>query len=360
VAIDVGAALDFAGNPPFASGGVPTTGSALDLELRGGSSPDLAIADGAAGVSVYGLSASAGTPAIVTFTPRGTVALSTAWGSPYARDLAWISNTRDSIYVAAAASAGGLQIIRVPLSGGGAPSLVMAQQTAAPAIGIAGAWTGTLGAALGAGGVGLLKTPGAALLDRITTGAAAPFTPPVTLARGAPWAATGAALEVAAFQAASSGSSALSFESTAGPIPDLLISDGPRLLALRPGSAPVTGIGTEQAAPAAPRLTLRVAPNPVERIAIFEVGSAGDAVGGSSSAAGAALGPVRLEIFDVRGRLVRRWNAQAAGAGVTSPARIAWDGLDDSKRRVGSGRYWARVTRLRGGETSVARFLVLR
>ncbi len=149
VAIDVGAALDFIGNPPFAAGTLSTPGSALDLELRGGSSPDLAIADGASGVSVYGLTASGGIPATVTFTPRGSVSLSNAWGTPYARDLAWVSNTKDSSYVAVAASAGGMQLVRVPPAGGGAPSLVLAQQTLAPAIGIAGAWTGTL--ARGAG-----------------------------------------------------------------------------------------------------------------------------------------------------------------------------------------------------------------
>jgi hypothetical protein len=362
VAIDVGAALDFIGNPPFAAGSIATPGSALDLELRGGSSPELAIADGATGVSLYGLSASGGTPAIVTFTPRGTVALSTAWGTPYARDLAWISNTKDSTYVAAAASAGGLQILRVPPAGGAAPSLVLSQQTAAPAIGIAGAWTGTLAVAEGFGGIALMKAPGAAFLDRIAGGAAAPFTAPVTLARGAPWAATGAPLEVAAFQAASSAASALFFEATAGPIPDLLVSDGSRLLALRPGSAPVTAVGVKATAPPAPRVTLAVAPNPVERIATFEVRSESDAVGDGSRAAGAAagpsLGPIRLEIYDVQGRLVRRWDVTPAGT--PSRTRLVWDGRDEVKRRVGSGRYWARVTRLRGGGTAAAGFLVLR
>src|SRR5262249_5419417 len=40
VAIDVAAALDTLSNPPYGAGVLPTPGNALDLELRGGSSPD--------------------------------------------------------------------------------------------------------------------------------------------------------------------------------------------------------------------------------------------------------------------------------------------------------------------------------
>ncbi len=362
VAIDVGAALDFIGNPPFAAGSIATPGSALDLELRGGSSPDLAVADGASGVSVYGLSASSGIPAVVTFTPRGTVALSTAWGTPYARDLAWVSNTKDSSYVAVAASAGGMQIVRAPAPGGGAPSLVLTQQTLSPAIGIAGSWTGTIAVAAGAGGVALMRAPGAGFLNRIAPAAAAPFTAPVTLARGIPWAATGAALEIAAHQTPSGGASALCFEATAGPIPDLLVSDGTRLLALRPGSAPVTSIEVEPTTPAAQRVRLAVAPNPVERNAVFEVRSewvaTGDGTGFRAMGSGPPLGPVRLDIYDVRGRLVRRLTLARGNS--LPVARLVWDGQDEARRRVGSGRYWARVTQLHGTRTAVARFLVLR
>ena len=356
VAIDVGAALDFIGNPPFAAGTLSTPGSALDLELRGGSSPDLAIADGASGVSVYGLTASGGIPATVTFTPRGSVSLSSAWGTPYARDLAWVSNTKDSSYVAVAASAGGMQLVRVPPAGGGAPSLVLAQQTLAPAIGIAGAWTGTLGVAQGAGGVGLFQAPGAGFLDRIAPAAAAPYTAPVTLARGAPWAATGAALEVASHQTPSGIATALVFHQTTGPIPELLVSDGARLLVLRPGTAPITAVDIEPKSPPARRLSLSVAPNPVERNALFEVRSeaSGPGVGGAGSAA--PLARIRIEIFDVHGRLIRRLSVAGTEIGV----RAAWDGMDGSRRPVSSGRYWARVTGPPGGETAIVRFVVLR
>ena len=360
VAIDVGAALDFIGNPPFAAGSVATPGSALDLELRGGASPDLAVADGAAGVSVYGLTASGAIPATVTFTARGAVALSNAWGTPYARDLAWISNTKDSVYVAVAASAGGLQIVRVPAAGGGSPTLVFTQQTLAPAIGLAGTWIGTLAVAEGTGGVGLLRAPGAGFLDRIAAAAAAPFTAPVSLARGAVWSATGAALEVSSHQTPSGNASALSFEQT--PIPDLLVSDGPRLLVLRTGSAPITAVDVPSTPPAAHRVRLAVAPNPVERTAVFEVRSEwildGSGTGSRAASVGPPLGPLRLDIFDVQGRLVRRLTL-APGAAPSS-ARLAWDGRDDAKRRVASGRYWARVTQVAGAGTAVARFLVLR
>lgn len=369
VAIDVGAALDFIGNPPFAAGAIATPGSALDLELRRGPSPDLAVADGTSGVAVYALTASSGVPATVTFTPRGSVALSSAWGTPYARDVAWVSNTEDSLYLAAAAAAGGVQIVRVPLPGAGSPSLVMTQQTAAPAIGIAGAWTGTIAAALGTGGVALLRAPGAAFLDRITGAAAAPYTAPVALARGAPWAATAAALEVASHQAPSNNATALLFKETTGPIPNLLVSDGPRLLVLRPGQAQITGVEVERTVPAARRVRLSVSPNPIERNAIFEVRSEGEPSGSTAGVRTAAaeppLGPVRLEIFDVQGRLVRKIIARPEATPYV--ARISWDGRDEAGRPVASGRYWARATQVNQNgsavaqtRSAVARFLVLR
>lgn len=362
VAIDVGAALDFIGNPPFASGSIPTPGSALDLELRGGSSPDLAVADGASGVAVFGLTASSGVPATVTFTPRGTVALSSAWGTPYARDVAWVSNTQDSLYLAAATGAGGVQIVRVPKPGMGSSSLVMVQQTAAPAIGLAGAWTGTVAAALGTGGVALMRAPGAAYLDRITSVAAAPYTAPVALARGATWAATAAALEVASHQAPSSSATALQFEEGVGSIPDLLVSDGTRLLVLRPGQAQITGVEVEPTVPAVHRVRLAVTPNPIEENAVFEVRSewalSGAPPAERAATAGPPLGPVRLEIFDVQGRLIRRIVARPDAT--PSVARVVWDGRDETERRVGSGRYWARVTQVNRTGSAVAPFLVLR
>jgi len=360
VAIDVAAALDSIANPPFAAGSVATPGSALDLEVHGGAATDLAVADGAAGVSVYRLSVSSGTPAIVTFTPRGAVPLSSGFGTPYARDLVWISISQESTYVAVAASAGGVQIVRVPTSIGTAPSLVLFQQTLAAAIGIAGAWTGTLGVAEGTSGVALMRSPGAGTLDRIGPGAPAPYTAPVSLARGVNWAATGAPLEVASHHSTMSSASALCFEATAGPIPDLLVSDGARVLSLRPGTASITAVEAEST-PLPYRLSLSVAPNPMEGGGEFLVRSAWDAAGSSGSraaGAGPALGPVRVEIYDVQGRLVRRLLDGTPGA--TSVARLRWDGRDQQGRRLSSGRYWARVTRLFGSGSDTTPLLMLR
>ncbi|HKW51144.1 MAG TPA: FlgD immunoglobulin-like domain containing protein, partial [Candidatus Eisenbacteria bacterium] len=351
VAIDVAAAVDSIGNPPFAAGTLPTPGSALDLEVRGGSATDLAIADGGSGVSVYRLSFDGGIPASVTYTPRGSHALSSAWGTPYARDIAWISNAGESTYVAVAASAGGVQILRVPTSIG--MSLVLAQQTLAPAIGIAGAWTGTLGVAEGPGGVALMTSPGAGFLDRIAPAAGPPYTAPVVLGRGVPWAATGSALEVASHQSITGSASALCFDATSGPIPDLLVSDGARLLSLRPGTAPITAVEVEPTPPRPYRVTLRVTPNPMEGGGEFlvrsEWGAGGSSSGARVAAAGPALGPVRIEIYDVQGRLVRRLLDATHGA--ASILRLRWDGRDEQGRKLSSGRYWARATRLFGSGT---------
>jgi flagellar hook capping protein FlgD len=359
VAIDVDAALDTAGNPPFAAGTLATAGSTLDLEIRGGPTPDLVIADGAGGVPVYRLSISSGTPAAVTFTPRGAIPLSAAWGTPHARDLAWLSVSQETTYVAIAASAAGVQIGRVPL--GPPPSLVMIQQTLAPAIGVAGAWTGTLGVAEGTSGVALMRCPGAGFLDRIAPAAGPPYTGPVNLARGAPWVATGSALEVASHQSITSSASALCFESTTGPIPDLLVSDGTRVLSLRPGTAPVTAVETtDSKAPIPFRVRLSVTPNPMEGGGVFVIRSEWDAAASGSRAAGVgpALGPVRVEIYDVQGRLVRRLLHATDGTGAS--ARLQWDGRDEQGRRLSSGRYWARATRLFGSGSATAPVLMLR
>ncbi len=361
VAIDVDAALDTVGNPPFAAGSLATPGSTLDLEVRGGSATDLVIADGAAGVSVYRLAVSSDAPAAVTFMPRGAVSLSSAWGAPYARDLAWVSNSKDSTYVAVAAAAGGVQIVRVSHAVGVAPSLILSQQTLAPAIGIASAWTGTLGVAEGTSGVALMRSPGAGFLDRITPAASPPYTAPVVLGRGVSWAATGAALEVASHQSITSSASALSFDPTTGPIPDLLVSDGARVLSLRPGTAPITAVETEPTSPIPYRVRLSVTPNPMEGGGVFLVRSEWDPAGSSSGAraagAGPALGPVRIEIYDVQGKLVRRLLDGTPGV---ASAALRWDGRDEHGRRLSSGRYWARVTRLFGSGSATTPVLMLR
>jgi hypothetical protein len=57
--------------------------------------------------------------------------------------------------------------------------------------------------------------------------------------------------------------------------------------------------------------------------------------------AAARAGHCRLEIFDLAGRLVRRLECEAAGAGLRT---VAWDGADARGRPVSSGAYICRVT----------------
>ncbi|MBK7045144.1 MAG: hypothetical protein IPH48_01170 [bacterium] len=64
-------------------------------------------------------------------------------------------------------------------------------------------------------------------------------------------------------------------------------------------------------------------------------------------------GPVRLEIFDVRGRLVRRLVSSALEAG---RHEVLWDGRDDQGVGAASGTY---VARLRAAEVTVSRKMQL-
>jgi hypothetical protein len=324
VAVDVDAAIDSLGPVPYAAGTLATQGSALDLELRGGTTPELVLADGSGGVALYDVSVGTGAPALVTFTPRGEVPLSGMWGAPDARDLAWVSNSSDSSYVALAAAAGGVQIVRVP-RGTGAPTLVLAQQTAAPAIGIAGAWTGTLGVAMGAGGVALLRAPGVSELDKIQPGAPAPYTWPVNLARGQSWGPSGG-LERARHQGWTASATSLRFRDAAGAMPDLMASDGMRLLVLRPGTASITSVEARSAPSAVARI--RVLPNPTSGAMWMEIGRA---------APFSRLTPLTIRIADARGRLVRTLRIVDSGPLV----RLFWDGRDNHGRAVASGHYWA-------------------
>jgi len=54
----------------------------------------------------------------------------------------------------------------------------------------------------------------------------------------------------------------------------------------------------------------------------------------------AATGLVRVEICDLRGRVVRNLAERVMAAG---PARVAWDGRDDRGAVLPSGVYLARV-----------------
>ena len=172
-----------------------------------------------------------------------------AWGTPYARDVAWIPNTGDSAYAAVAAGAGGVQIVRAPRRG--APSLVLVQQSAGP---------DRPGRRLdrharrGAGrrGVALLRAPAAADLNQIGPAAPPPYTAPVVLSRVQSWGASGG-LERALHLNWATSATALRFRDDAGSIPDLMVSDGTRLLVLRPGTAAITGVAVaEHSPPAAP------------------------------------------------------------------------------------------------------------
>lgn len=103
--------------------------------------------------------------------------------------------------------------------------------------------------------------------------------------------------------------------------------------------AGVTGVGDTPAVPAATAL-VSIHPNPFNpqtRIA-YDL---------------AADGPVRLEIFDLRGKRVRTLIATAQPAG---RHEAAWNGQDDSGQSVASGTY---VARLVAGEARFAGKLVL-
>jgi hypothetical protein len=280
--------------------------------------------------------------------------------------VAWISNSRDSVYVAVAAGGGGLQIARVPATG--APVLVLAQQTSGTPCAVATAMTGIVATAHASGGVALFQSPGRAALDLVTPGAGAPYTAPVVLGSGTSFPG-GVPLERAHFQNPAGGATSLAFEPTAGPLPDLFVSDSSRLLVLRPGAMTVTAVERE------PRLVpsvkgsirLDVFPNPVgaEAIVRARVAAVADITGGPALLRATA----RIDILDVQGRMVRtlRGSLPPSGSSPTSGTgsdvaeiRLAWDGRDRAGRRVPSGRYWARLRsdgRTVGGATP---FLVLK
>jgi hypothetical protein len=106
--------------------------------------------------------------------------------------------------------------------------------------------------------------------------------------------------------------------------------------------SPLTGIGDDAPPPA--RLALRVAPNPFNPSTAI-----------SFVLAGAA--PVRLDIYDVSGRRVRRLVDGPMGGG---PQTVPWDGRDDRGRSVASGVYFARCERLDSGQTGSARLVLIK
>ncbi len=92
----------------------------------------------------------------------------------------------------------------------------------------------------------------------------------------------------------------------------------------------VTGVPDQDGLPAVTRLHAAV-PNPFNPLTTLSFDLAGP-------------GPVRLDVFDLRGRLVRRLLDQPLPAGVH---RVAWDGRDSKGRAAASGTY---LYRLRAGD----------
>ena len=351
VAIDVLAALDSLPGVPYVAGTLPTPGNALDLELRGGPDPDLAIADGASGVSTWQVIADAAAPTTVSFLLHGAVTLDATWGTPHARDVAWVINAPDTTYLAVAASAAGMQILRAPPSG--APFLALVQRTSAPVIGVACAMIGTVGAALGANGVALLRLPGPGLLDSIAPGAPMPYTAPVVIDQGGSWNG-GVPLAVASFGTPNSSSTSLVFLPGTEPVPDLLVSDGARTLMLRSGTASLVGVGDPQRPSLSPGPRLVVHPNPAFGRAEFRVtwDRAAGVVPRSDE-------PTRFEIFDLNGRPVRHLTAPPSATSIPGGiARIGWDGLDQRGEALAPGRYWVRARQ--GSWSALGGFVVLR
>ncbi|HSQ59367.1 MAG TPA: hypothetical protein VLT84_02870, partial [Acidobacteriota bacterium] len=344
VAVDVTAAIDSLSGLPVVAGTWATPGNALDVEVRGaGSAATIAVADGASGLAVADVAIGSGAPATVAFAPRAAAPLSAAWGLPYARDIAWLPNSGTSAYAAIASGAGGLQIARVPASG--APVVVAAQQTAGAPCGAASAFGGLLGVAQNGAGVSFLQAPSAAALDQVAPGAPPPYAAPVVLARGAAWPG-GAPLEQASFTSPAGGATSLAFEPMNGAIPGLFVSDRTRVLVLRPGALTITAAEAEpsRTPPRIGRVRLDVFPNPSDGACVVRASAA--AVPGGVVGFGGATAPdlgagTRIEIVDVRGRVVRVFSVPPGVR--AAELRHAWDGRDDRGRRVASGRYWARL-----------------
>ncbi len=353
-AIDVQAALDSLPGVPYVAGSLSTGGNALDLELRSGPNPDLALANGAAGVSFYNLQA-VGAPATVTFAPLGVVALDATWGTPYARDVAWVpSGSGDTLYCAVAASGGGVQLISAPH--GQTPFLALVQRVEAPAIGLAASAFGYVGAALGSMGATLLRMPVTPELGQISPLASPPYLAPVVLDLGAPW-TEGRALRTGTFGAFSSSTTALRFRDFQGgtSAPDLFCADANRTLVLRTGSSGVTGVGDHGSSSWTRGLRLTVAPNPARGQAELRV--LGDWTLAGAIAPHAA---VEFAIVDLQGRVVRRLSAAPVSSGASALlARVTWDGRDQQGQAAAPGRYWVRATQ-RGGWSARGGFILLR
>ena len=352
-AIDVLAALDSLPGVPYFAGSLPTGGNALDLELRGGPNPEMAVADGAGGVTFHGVEA-LGSPATVSFTPIGNVTLSAAWGTPYARDIAWMqSGSGDSLYCVVAAAAGGVQLISAPH--GQPPFLALVQKVEGPAIGLATSLFGYVSAAMGTTGATLLRMPVPPELGQIHPLASPPYQAPVVLDIGSSW-TEGRALRTGTFGAFSSSTLSLRFRDFLGETtsPDLLCSDANRVLVLRSGASGVTGVGDLVSPSHGPGLRLLIAPNPARGAAEFRL------LGEWNLAGALAPGqPVEFAVVDLQGRVMRRLTSPPIGTGTSLLARVSWDGRDQDGRPATPGRYWVRAAQ-RGGFSARGGFILLR
>lgn len=126
-----------------------------------------------------------------------------------------------------------------------------------------------------------------------------------------------------------------------GAVDGVLVGDWDAGLVMFPAQCtPVAAVGPAPVASRAP--VIHVAPNPLTTRAeiAFEVEGAGR---------------VDVEVFDIAGRRVRRFHGGTAGAG---PARLTWDGRDDSGRSLPAGVYFVKVRS--GRTTSTARMALVR
>jgi hypothetical protein len=107
--------------------------------------------------------------------------------------------------------------------------------------------------------------------------------------------------------------------------------------------SPVTGV-REQATPPAPALQLRVIPNPFNPSTTIHFVLTESA-------------PVRLDIYNAAGRLVRRLAGERLGAG---PHAIPWNGRNGDGAPVASGVYFARCVRDDTGVVATARLVLVK
>ena len=101
-------------------------------------------------------------------------------------------------------------------------------------------------------------------------------------------------------------------------------------------------VGIERLAPGPSGQWLANVPNPFRHSTVIEYESAGP-------------GAATLEVFDIAGRVVRRFQGLAAGPGRRS---VVWDGRDDAGAEVLSGTYFYRLRS--GGVISTRKMLMLR